>query len=131
MAAHGNQPKLLPLAAREVLDGLPRTSPWVFPSGRTGGPVSVSVSVSALGQAWAVIRAEAGLKDVRLHDLRHMYASSAIAGGETVLTVGRLLGHNDPGTTLRYAHHAEAAAAEVAVAMGAVLGGRRTRPGSG
>ncbi len=109
-------------AAREVLDGLPRTSPWVFPSERIDGPIANST----LSDAWAGIRAEAGLKDVRLHDLRHMYASSAIMSGETVLTVGRLLGHNDPGTTLRYAHHAETDAERAAVAMGAVLGRRQT-----
>lgn len=54
-------------AAREVLDGLPRTLPWVFPSGRTAGPVAMST----LGEAWSRIRTAAGLKDVRLHDLRH------------------------------------------------------------
>ncbi|MYH57163.1 MAG: tyrosine-type recombinase/integrase [Boseongicola sp. SB0675_bin_26] len=109
-------------AAREILDGLPRTSPWAFPSGRTGGPVVGST----LGHAWSRIRAAAGLRDVRLHDLRHAYASVAVTGGETVLTVGRLLGHGDPQTTLKYVHDTEAEADRAAVAMGAVLAERRT-----
>ena len=109
-------------AAREVLDGLPRTSPWVFPSGRAGGPVSGS----ALNWAWSGVRTEAGLKDVRLHDLRHSYASLAVTGGETVLTVGRLLGHGDPETTLKYVHDSGAEAEKAAVTMGAVLSGART-----
>ncbi|MXX88419.1 MAG: tyrosine-type recombinase/integrase [Boseongicola sp. SB0677_bin_26] len=109
-------------AAREVLDGLSRTSPWVFPSGRAGGPVSES----ALSHAWSGIRAAAGLKDVRLHDLRHSYASLAVTNGETILTVGRLLGHGDPQTTLKYVHDSEAEAERAAVAMGTVLAERRT-----
>ncbi len=108
--------------ARAVLNDLPRTSPWVFPSGKTEGPISSS----KVRKAWVGIRSDASLKDVRLHDLRHAYASFAIMNGETVLTVGRLLGHDDPGTTLKYAHHAEAAVEEAAVAMGVVLGGRET-----
>ncbi len=109
-------------AAREVLDGLPRSSPWMFPSARSDGPVSET----AFHNAWLRIRAEAGLGDVRLHDLRHSYASAAVRSGETIITVGRLLGHRDPETTLRYAHHAETEAERAAVAMGAVLLGRRT-----
>ena len=109
-------------AARAVLDALTRTSPWVFPAVRRKGPVSKK----ALSEAWSKVRSEAGLKDVRLHDLRHSYASVAIASGETVLAVGRLLGHRDPETTLKYAHHAEADAERAASAMGAVLGGTRT-----
>ena len=109
-------------AAREVLDSLPRTSPWIFPSGRKDGPVTGTM----LGRAWSRIRIEAGLKDVRLHDLRHAYASLAVTGGETVPTVGRLLGHGDPQTTLKYVHDSEAEAERAAVAMGAVLAERRT-----
>ena len=107
-------------AARAVLDAIPRTSPWVFPAGE--GPMSQTRQ----GSVWRRVRAEAGLKDVRLHDLRHSYASVAITSGETVLAVGRLLGHRDPETTLKYAHHAEADAERAASAMGAVLGGTRT-----
>lgn len=48
---------------------------------------------------WKRIRADAGLIDVRIHDLRHFYASVAISSGKTVLTVGKLRGHNQPETT--------------------------------
>ena len=108
-------------AAREVLDGLPRMSPWVFPAVRAEGPVPRMTLICA----WSRIRMEADLKDVRLHDLRHAYASAAVISGEAVLTVGRLLGHNDPGTTLKYTHHAEADVERAAFAMGAVLGARQ------
>jgi len=87
-------------AARAVLDAVPRKSYWVFPSVKGKG----SISESALSRAWGKVRTDANLKDVRLHDLRHSYASVAITSGETVLAVGRLLGHRHPETTLKYAH---------------------------
>ena len=49
-------------------------------------------------------RKEAGLDDVRLHDLRHTVASQAVARGVPLSTVARMLGHADPRMTLRYAH---------------------------
>ncbi|MDE0044972.1 MAG: tyrosine-type recombinase/integrase, partial [bacterium] len=84
--------------ARVILDRQLRTSPWVFPSTRT----DKSVDVESVGNFWRRLRSEAGLQDVRLHDMRHTYASIAVMTGENILTVGRLLGHNDPGTTLKY-----------------------------
>ena len=109
-------------AARDLLDGLPHTSQWVFHSGRTDGPLSIAT----LDRVWFRVRTEAGLQDVRLHDLRHSYASAAVSSGETILAVGRLLGHQNPETTLKYVHHAEAEAERAAAAMGAVLGRSRT-----
>ena len=106
-------------AARQVLDGLERRSRWIFPSPAKDG----ALNREAIGRFWRKARAEAGLQDVRLHDLRHTYASAALRHGETVLTIGRLLGHNDPGTTLKYAHLADAAVHEAVEAVGAVLGG--------
>jgi len=85
-------------AARRVLDGLPRTGAWVFP-GRSG-----DASAKGLDTFWQALRDGAGLRDVRLHDLRHSYASLALRSGETVLTIGRLLGHGRPETTLKYIH---------------------------
>ena len=67
------------------------------------------------------MRAAADLSDVRLHDFRHTYASTALANGETVLTIGRLLGHRDPATTLKYTHLADATVREAVDAVGAVL----------
>ena len=106
--------------ARRILDGLPRTGRWVFPSPRGGH----HRSTFTLDQFWRVVRTEAGISDVRCHDLRHTYASIALAHGETILTIGRLLGHNDPATTLKYTHLADASVHEAAEALVPVLGGR-------
>lgn len=56
---------------------------------------------------WRRIRARAGLNDVRLHDLRHSFASVAVAHGESLPVIGKLLGHAQPQTTAQYAHLAE------------------------
>ena len=104
--------------ARRILDELPRTSPWVFASTRTGKPVCVS----AVGDFWTRLRSETGLQDARLHDLRHTFASIAVMRGENILTVGRLLGHNDPGTTLKYTHLVHDAVIEAVESVGSVLG---------
>ena len=105
-------------AARRILDGLPRSSSWVFSSPHRNCHLSRSV----LQEFWWSIRAEAGINDVRCHDLRHSYASVALAHGETILTIGRLLGHNDPATTLKYTHLADEAVHEAAETLVPVLG---------
>ena len=104
--------------ARALLDGLPRAGRWVFSSARTGG----RLPFPTLEAFWRKVRAEAGLDDVRLHDLRHTYASIAIGNGETVVTTGRLLGHGNPETTLKYAHLSEDSVRHAAAALGDVLG---------
>ena len=104
--------------ARSVLERLPRTGQWVFPSSRTGK----LLNVHALEAFWAKVRVEANLRDVRLHDARHTYASIAIMQGETVTTTGRLLGHGAPETTLKYAHLSDASVREAADALGDILG---------
>jgi integrase len=57
-----------------------------------------------LQKPWRRIRTAAGLDDVRLHDLRHSFASAAVAGGMSLPMIGALLGHSQPQTTARYAH---------------------------
>ena len=104
--------------ARAVLDALPRRGPGVFTSAKTG----TVLSVHTFDAFWRTVRAEADLRDVRLHDTRHTYASIAIVCGETVATTGRLLGHGAPETTLKYAHLCEASVREAAEALGAILG---------
>ncbi len=104
--------------ARKVLDALPRKGLWVFPGSRTDRPVHDILYF------WHRVRTEAAIGDVRLHDLRHSYASAALAHGETVLTIGRLLGHNDPATTLKYAHLADAAVRNAIEAVSTILEGR-------
>ena len=106
-------------AARAILDSLPRKTTWIFPSPRTDG----FLSAAAVDHVWHRVRAEADLSDVRLHDLRHTYASIAMAQGETVLTIGRLLGHRDPATTLKYTHFADSMVRKAADAVGAALEG--------
>ena len=106
-------------AAHTILDGLPRKTTWIFPSHRTDG----FLTAATVEPVWYRVRAEAGLCDVRLHDLRHSYASMALAQGETVLTIGRLLGHRDPATTLKYTHFADSMVRKAADAVGAALEG--------
>ncbi len=104
--------------AREILDRLPRQSRWVFPSPRRRGPLS-SVIFETF---WRRVREEAEIADVRLHDCRHTYASIAILQGESVTATGRLLGHADPGTTLKYTHLSDSSVREAADTLAGVLG---------
>ena len=106
-------------AAREVLDCLPRRAVWIYPSPRKNG----FLHAVTVGRVWHRLRVEADLCDVRLHDLRHTYASMALAQGETVLTIGRLLGHRNPETTLKYIHLSDAMVHGAADAVGAALEG--------
>jgi integrase len=53
---------------------------------------------------WQRLRARAGLKDARIHDLRHTFASAAVAAGQGLPMIGKLLGHTQVATTARYAH---------------------------
>ena len=72
------------------------------------------MALQAMNHFWDRLRAEAGLDDVTLHDARHSYASVAMTQGETVVTIGKLLGHSDIETTARYAHLARDSLHEVA-----------------
>lgn len=90
--------------ARRTLDVLPRAGEFVFPArGRGSRPMSTD----SLHSFWRRLRTDAGFPDLRLHDLRHTYASFALRRQESVVTIGRLLGHRDPRTTLRYTHFDE------------------------
>ena len=97
--------KVVPLgaAALELLDSLPRLhdNPYVLPSTKSRG------HLVGLQKAWSQIRSDAGLGDVRLHDLRHSFASIAVAGGDSLYLVGKVLGHRQARTTERYAHLAD------------------------
>ncbi len=104
--------------ARAVLDELPREDKWVFPSPHRQGPASAAV----FDKYWRRFRKEAGIADVRLHDCRHTYASIAIMTGESVTTTARLLGHNDAGTTLKYAHLSDRSVREAADGLAGILG---------
>ncbi len=83
-----------------------------------------------LEKPWRVIRAKAGLDDVRLHDLRHAFASIAASSGMGLPIIGKMLGHTQAATTARYAHLAadpvKAAAASVAAKIESAM---TTAPG--
>ena len=86
--------------ALEVLAGLPRieSNPHVIPGKYEQAPIG------GIDKVWFRVRAAAGLRGVRLHDLRHSFASMGVAGGLGLPIIGALLGHKHPTTTGRYAH---------------------------
>jgi integrase len=108
--------------AIDTLRQLPRLpgNPWVIygikPEGR----------FIDLQPFWQRLRARAGLKDARIHDLRHTFASAAVAAGQGLPMIGKLLGHTQVQTTARYAHLAadpvKAAADTVATVIASALG---------
>ena len=104
--------------ARRLLRLLPHSGRWVFPAGAGMG----AMPPETLARSWRAVRQAADIPGVRLHDLRHSYASFALRQGETVLTIGRLLGHGDPATTLKYTHFADAVVRQAVEAVGAALG---------
>ena len=108
---HGNRLKLtdsktgprtvwLGNEARALIDSLPRrkTRPWLFWNCRTKRPLA------NVSHHWNQVRCKAGLPNVRIHDLRHTFASHAAMNQETLPMIGRLLGHANPRSTARYAH---------------------------
>ena len=94
--------RMVPLshASVAVLSALPRPegNPWVIVGKRPGA------HLTDLQHPWRRIRTRAGLEDVRIHDLRHSFASRALALGESLPMIGKLLGHTQVQTTARYAH---------------------------
>lgn len=100
--------------AVEVLRAIPRVdgNPYVV-VGRRPGEHLVN-----LQKPWRRIRVEAGLGDVRIHDLRHSYASVAAAAKGSLPMIGRLLGHNHQNTTARYAHLADDPVDDLNAAVG-------------
>lgn len=90
-------------------------TPWVIPGRRQGRPMS------NIQRPWARIRKRAGLDDVRLHDLRHSYASVAAMAGQSLPQIGAQLGHSQPQTTKRYAHFADRSLAAAASEVGAQI----------
>ncbi len=120
--------KAIPLnaGALEILSKIPKMegSPFVFPAHRSDGHYEGTPKV------WRIIREMADLEDVRIHDLRHSFASIAVSGGASLPIIGALLGHADSATTQRYAHlHDDplrAASEAVGRQIGTVLGIAKT-----
>ncbi|HXP73661.1 MAG TPA: tyrosine-type recombinase/integrase [Stellaceae bacterium] len=92
--------KTVPLAAAalELLAEIPQVSSWVIPAASGTG------HFVGLQKAWKRVRTRAGFPDLRLHDLRHSFASFAVADGATLYMVGKVLGHRQSRTTEVYAH---------------------------
>jgi integrase len=87
-------------------------SPFLFP-GKTPGEYLKNPK-----KAWQTIRKKADIPDVRIHDLRHTYASHLVSSGLSLSIVGKLLGHTQASTTQRYAHLADAPLREATELLG-------------
>ena len=108
-------------AAAAVLDSQPRDpSGWVLPGAKAG------CHLVNLQKPWRRIRQSAQLEDVRIHDLRHSFASVAAGLGEGLHMIGKLLGHTQAQTTHRYAHLAadpvKQASERIAEAIAGMIG---------
>lgn len=90
-------------------------NPYIFPSPVTGRPSA------SLHFPWARIRERAMLDDVRLHDLRHSFASFLVNQGVSLYVVQGLLGHTQPRTTQRYAHLAQDTLLDAAEMVGRIV----------
>lgn len=120
----GRREVYLPPAARDLLLTLPRVdgNPHVIIGAKPG------THLVNIKDSWAAIRQEAGLEDVRLHDLRHTFASLGVQSGMSLPLIGKLLGHTSQQTTARYAHlsddplraAAEAIGVDIAESLGAI-----------
>ena len=117
---HLGPPALKVLIEIERIEG----NPWVI----TGKLENTHLQEPQ--RPWRRIRKRAGLDDVRIHDLRHTFASVAVSGGQGLPMIGKLLGHTQVQTTARYAHLAadpiKQAAADVSASIAAALGEEAT-----
>jgi len=83
-----------------------------------------------LKKNWAALCKAAGIEGLRIHDLRHSYASQLVSGGASLPLIGALLGHSNPITTSRYAHLFRDPLKEATERVGAVISaaGKPTKP---
>ena len=129
----GKSVRRLGAAAVLLLESLPRVegSLYVFP-GSTRGKHLIEIN-----RTWYAVRHAAGLGDVRIHDLRHSFASAVASAGGSLLMIRSLLGHKDTATSAKYAHlledpvqaTADATAEELARLLGSASAPRLTRIG--
>ena len=106
----GEKQVYLPPAALDVIEKLPRT----------GATITGILTPQKL---WERVRREAGCPDLRMHDLRHSFASAALSAGLSLSQIGELLGHKSTQTTKRYAHLVdEVATAAATAAADQILG---------
>ncbi len=97
-----NGVRYIPLGsiARDILGGISRTNEFVFPADRQAR----SGHMTGIQKSWKRIRELCSLEDMRLHDLRHSFASFAIANGESIYLISAVLGHATTRMTERYLH---------------------------
>jgi integrase len=96
------------------------SSPFLFP-GPTGRPLTT------IKTFWRSLTEQAGLEGVRVHDLRHSFASVLASGGASLLLIGQLLGHTQATTTRRYSHLVDSVQREAVERAGAVIAGNDTQ----
>ncbi|AYQ26905.1 MULTISPECIES: site-specific integrase [unclassified Polaromonas] len=94
-----------------------RTSPHLFISGRTGE------HLQNIHKVWARLRVKAGLPKLRLHDLRHQYASFLVNSGRSLYEVQKILGHSSHSVTERYAHLSSKSLMDAANSASAMIRG--------
>jgi integrase len=120
-------PKVIPVGvpAIAILEEIKHAegSPFVFPA-----EGDLNRHFVGTPRVWVRVRSTAGIAGVRLHDLRHTYASLAVGSGQSLPLIGKLLGHRDVKTTAQYAHIADhpvaAAANTTAQAAARALAGK-------
>ena len=113
----GPRTVFLNAAARAIIDRrMTSGTEFLFPS-----PTDAGRPLGKMLHFWHAIRKEAGLEDIRLHVLRHTYASYAVMQGTPLPVVARLLGHRQTTMTLRYAHTGDRETAAAAERIGGVI----------
>lgn len=123
----GRKVVFLPQAAIDILNAMTRVGSFVIASDSAG--TDDEKPRADLKRPWAAVTKRAGLEDVRLHDLRHSFASIGAGSGLGLPVIGALLGHSSAQTTKRYAHAADDASRRAVGAIGdqiaAVIGGTK------
>lgn len=111
--------KAIPLnaAAKKILQDLPRVedNEHVIVGKNDEG------HIVNLQKPWKRVREAAELKDVRLHDLRHSFASAAASAGIPLQIIGGMLGHSSPQTTARYAHLSQDPIHQASEVVGSII----------
>lgn len=118
------KPRSIPLndSALWVLEQLDSkgTSAYLFPSPAKAKD-DKDEAYTTITRAWYRLRKKAKVPNVRLHDLRHSFASMLVSGGRSLYEVQQILGHSDPKVTMRYAHLSAKALQEAANAASVIV----------
>jgi len=109
--------RILPITPplKELIESIPKQSKYLFPSPKTKKPYI------SIFNSWNRARVKAGLPEVRIHDLRHTYASQLVNSKCSLHEVQKLLGHSSAKMTQRYAHLSNEALMSAASCAGRLL----------